>query len=480
MISGLEPASVWKYFSEISAIPRMSGHEEKIIDYLESFANERGLKFKKDAAGNVVISKPARPGKESSPCAVLQSHVDMVCEKNEGTDHDFLNDPLDLFEENGFVRASGTSLGADDGMGVGAALALLDSDDVGHGPLECLFTVDEETGLTGANALEEGFVSGRILLNMDSEEEGAVYIGCAGGKTTSIFKSVPERLKSEKQLSYTVKIDGLRGGHSGLAINSGLGNAIILLARFLWVLDDKINFDLAEIRGGEKHNAIPREAMAEICINEEDLPILETKISKYTEIYKNELRKTDEGVKLSLKKNNECMPVLPEKEKSRLLNLLYSFPHGVFAMSPDIKGLVQTSTNMASVSVQKDGIQILTSQRSSVESSIHDVSSKVISHALLADYEYISKDPYPAWTPDPDSPLLKKAVAAHEELFGKKPEIKAVHAGLECGIIGRKYPGMDMISFGPDVYGAHSPDEKVRIVSVGNFWNFLISIVQKI
>ena len=340
--------------------------------------------------------------------------------------------------------------------------------------------MDEETGLTGANALEEGFVTGRILLNLDSEEEGAVYIGCAGGKTTSIFKPVPERLKSGKQLHYTVKLDGLRGGHSGLAISSGLGNAIILLARFLWILDDKINFDLAEIRGGEKHNAIPREAIAEICINEEDLPILETKISKYTEIYKNELRKTDEGAKLSLKKRNECMPVLPEKEKSRLLNLLYSFPHGVFAMSPDIKGLVQTSTNLASVSVQKDGIQILTSQRSSVESSIHDVSSKVISHALLADYEYISKDPYPAWTPDPDSPLLKKAVAAHEELFGKKPDIKAVHAGLECGIIGRKYPGMDMISFGPDVHGAHSPDEKVRIESVGNFWKFLISIVQKI
>jgi dipeptidase D len=319
-----------------------------------------------------------------------------------------------------------------------------------------------------------------MLLNLDSEEEGAVYIGCAGGKTTGVFKSLPERKLSEKSLHYTVIIDGLRGGHSGLAINKGLGNAIILMSRFLWHLNKKINFDLSDIRGGEKHNAIPREARAEICVNEEDLPILETKIIKYTEIFQNELRKKDDKVKLSLVRNTNRIPVLTEKDKSDLLNLLYSFPYGVFSMSPDIEGLVQTSTNLASVVVQGDGVNILTSQRSSLESSIHDIAGKVISHALLADYDYISKDPYPAWTPNPDSPLLRTAVSVHSELFGRKPEIKAVHAGLECGIIGKKFPGMDMISFGPDVYGAHSPDERVRIESVGNFWNFLKNIVQKI
>ncbi len=480
MIKDLEPGIIWKYFSEISGIPRQSGHEEKIIAYLLGFAEKKGLEFKKDSAGNVLIIKPATSGKENSPCTVIQSHVDMVCEKNEGTEHDFLNDPLDLYEEDGFVKARGTTLGADDGIGVAAALALLDSDDIQHGKLECLFTVDEETGLTGANALSEDFITGRLLLNLDSEEEGAVYIGCAGGKTTAVFKTLPERLTSNKTLHYTVVLDGLRGGHSGLAINRGLGNAVILLSRFLWNLNEKINFDISTIRGGDKHNAIPREARAEICLNEEDLTILETEAIKFTDIYRQEFRKTDGDVKLSIIKNSSCSTVLTEKDKSDLLNLLYSFPHGVFSMSQDIEGLVQTSTNLASVSVQTDGVNILTSQRSSVESLIHDVAGKVIAHALMADYDFISKDPYPAWTPDPDSPLLKIASSSHSELFGHEPEIKAVHAGLECGIIGKKYPGIDMISFGPDVFGAHSPDEKVRISSVANFWDLLKNILQKI
>ncbi len=480
MKENLEPNKIWKYFFEISSIPRQSKHEEKIITYLENFAEERGLKHKKDSAGNIVISKQATQGREASPCVVLQSHVDMVCEKNEGVEHDFLNDPLDLYIEDGFVKARGTSLGADDGIGVAAALALLDSSDIDHGPLECLFTADEETGLTGANALEPGFVSGRLLLNLDSEEEGAVYIGCAGGKTTSIFKELSVKRTTDKKLHYTVFLEGLRGGHSGLAINKGLGNAVILLSRFLWNLNEKINFDLADIKGGEKHNAIPREASADIYINEEDLPILETKVIKYTEIFRDEFKRIDGNISISIRKNSDDSEVLSEKDKSDLLNMLYSFPHGVISMSPDIEGLVQTSTNLAAVSVREGTVNILTSQRSSVESSIHDAAGRVISHALLADYDYTSKDPYPAWTPDPDSYLLKTAAAVHEDLFGKKPEIKAVHAGLECGIIGRKYPGMDMISFGPDVHGAHSPDEKVRIASVEKFWEFLINIVQKL
>jgi dipeptidase D len=480
MIDQLEPEILWKYFSEISSIPRQSKHEERIIEYLENFAKERNLNCLKDSAGNIVISKNAVPGKESSPVVVLQSHVDMVCEKNEGTVHDFLKDPLKLYIDNGFVRAEGTTLGADDGIGVAAALAVLDSSDISHGPVECLFTVDEETGLTGANALGEDFVKGRMLLNLDSEEEGAICIGCAGGKTTSLSKTGMVKVPNTKELTCRIVVDGLKGGHSGIEINSGRGNAVILLARFLWNLNKMMNFELAEINGGDKHNAIPREASAVITYLEEDSPILETKISKYTEIFKSEFKKTDGGIRIIKSNTDKAVTVFEEKDKSSILNLLYSFPHGVQAMSADIKGLVETSTNLASVKSNGSEIHILSSQRSSVESAIHDIAGKVIAHALLADFDYLSKDPYPAWTPNPDSPLLKKAVKVHSMLFGKEPKVKAIHAGLECGIIGRKYPGMDMISFGPDVEGAHSPEERVRIESAGNFWKYLKNILEEL
>lgn len=480
MLNKLEPKILWKYFFEISSIPRQSKHEEKLIQYLIDFAEKRGLKYKKDTAGNIVISKKASKGKEKSQTVVLQSHIDMVCEKNEGTKHDFLKDPLQLYVEKGFIRAKGTTLGADDGIGVAASLALLDSKDISHGPVECLFTVDEETGLTGANALEKGFITGKLLLNLDSEEEGAVYIGCAGGKTTTFSKILKKKVKNGKNYTCKVFVEGLKGGHSGLAISRGHGNALILLARFLWNIKGRINFTLSDFNGGDKHNAIPREAYAVINLDSSKISILEKELVVFTETYRQEFRKTDDGVSLKSKKLPASKDALNDEDCTTLLNLVYSFPHGVHSMSPDIKGLVQTSTNLASVKVEKDEIHILTSQRSSLESSIHDIAGKVIAHAVLADYKYVSKDPYPAWTPDPNSKLLKTAVEIHRELFSKKPQIKAVHAGLECGIIGKKYPGIDMISFGPDVMGAHSPDERADIKSVGNFWNFLKKIVEKI
>lgn len=479
MLSKLEPKILWKYFFEISAIPRQSKHEEKLIKYLIAFAEKRGLKYKKDAAGNVVISKKASKGREKSPGVVLQSHIDMVCEKNEGTKHDFLKDPLQLYVEKGFIRAKGTTLGADDGLGVAASLAVLESKDISHGPIECLFTVDEETGLTGANALKSGFFTGMRLLNLDSEEEGSIYIGCAGGKTTSFSKQI-KRIKNDKNCSCKIFISGLKGGHSGIAINQGRGNALILLARFLWNLNENISFTLSDFNGGEKHNALPREAYAVININEKELSALEKEVRKYADIYRMEFKSFEEGVTLSMNKLPASKEALTEEDKTTLINLVYSFPHGVHSMSPDIKGLVQTSTNLASVVIEKSKINILTSQRSSVESSIHDIAGKVIAHGTLAGYSYTSKDPYPAWTPNPESKLLKTAVEVHKELFSKKPQVKAMHAGLECGIIGKKYPGIDMVSFGPDVMGAHSPDEKANIKSVGNFWNFLKNILETI
>lgn len=480
MLDKLGEEKIWKFFLDISKIPRPSKHEDKISQYLVDFAKVRSLKVNTDQAGNILISKKASSGRETSPVVTLQAHLDMVCEKNEGTDHDFMKDPLNLYIEDGYIKAKGTTLGADNGIGVAAAMAVLDSSDISHGPIECLFTVDEETGLTGANALESGFIQGMTLLNLDSEEEGAVYIGCAGGKTTGLFKSITTRKENDKELCCKVIINGLKGGHSGLHINTGRGNAIILLARFLWNLNDKMNYDLESFNGGDKHNAIPREAFATVCFNEEEMPIFETEIIKFEEMFRKEFSVTDGNVTIKSLKTEPAVKVLNEKDKSDLLNLIYSFPHGVCSMDPQIKGLVQTSTNLASVKVSHDGINILSSQRSSVESMVHDISGKVISHALLADYDYISKDPYPAWTPNTDSPVLNSAKKVHKELFGKEPEVKAVHAGLECGLIGKKYPGIDMISFGPDIYGAHSPDEKMRIDSVMNFWKFLIKLIEKL
>jgi len=480
MLNKLEPKILWKYFFEISAIPRQSKHEEKLIQYLIDFSEKRGLKYKKDPAGNIVIFKKASKGKEKNPAVVLQSHIDMVCEKNEGTKHDFLKDPLQLYVEKGFIRAKGTTLGADDGLGVAASLAVLDSKDISHGPIECLFTVDEETGLTGANALQPGFFTGMRLLNLDSEEEGSIYIGCAGGKTTSFSKQTKKRIKNDKNYSCKVFISGLKGGHSGIAIDKGRGNALLLLARFLWNLNEKIGFTLSDFNGGEKHNALPREAYAVLNINEKELSVLEKEIKKFTDIFRKEYKTFDEGVSLSIKKLPVSKDALTEEDKKTLIDLVYSFPHGVHSMSPDIKGLVQTSTNLASVTIDKAKINILTSQRSSVESSIRDIAGKVIAHGTLAGYSYTSKDPYPAWTPNPESKLLKAAVEVHKELFSKKPGVKAMHAGLECGIIGKKYPGIDMISFGPDVIGAHSPDERADIKSVENFWKFLKNILENI
>ncbi|HQO08583.1 MAG TPA: aminoacyl-histidine dipeptidase [Clostridiales bacterium] len=480
MLKDLEKQLIWKYFFEISRIPRPSGHEEKIIQYLVDFAERRKLKYKKDKAGNIVIFKNASKGKEKSPAVVLQSHIDMVCEKNEGTKHDFLKDPLELYEDKGFIKAKGTTLGADDGIGVAASLAVLDSKDISHGPVECLFTVDEETGLTGANALTPGFVTGKFLLNLDTEEEGSIFIGCAGGMTTSLSKKNVKRKKNDKKISCRITVEGLKGGHSGIAISRGHANALLILARFLWDINKSVSFDMVGFNGGEKHNAIPREANAVVTLNEKDLKTVEKETVRCSAVYLNEYKNIEERIQIRYEKIKSSEDAFADEEKNNLLNMIHSFPHGVHSMSGEIKGLVQTSTNLAAVKTERNEIFILTSQRSSVESSIHDISGKVAAHALLAGFEYKCKDPYPAWTPDPKSKLLKTAVDVHKELFSKKPKILAVHAGLECGIIGKKYPGMDMISIGPDVFGAHSPDERVSIRSVGNFWNYLKNLIEKI
>ncbi|MDA3886111.1 MAG: aminoacyl-histidine dipeptidase [Candidatus Delongbacteria bacterium] len=480
MITDLNPKLLWKHFYNISQIPHPSKKEEKLIKYLVDFAIEQGLDYKLDEVGNVLIKKAATKGKENSQTTVLQSHIDMVCEKNEGIDHNFDNDPLKLIIDNGWVTAEGTTLGADDGIGVAASLAVLEENTIEHGNLECLFTVDEETGLNGANGLRKDFVDGKLLLNLDSEEEGAVYIGCAGGKSTLLHKQIKTISQTEGEVIYNIKLSGLQGGHSGLVINKGLGNAVILLARFLWNINDKLNFSLFSFEGGDKHNAIPREANAVIGVKQQDEPLLDAEIKKYIKIYRDEYKKIDDKVVISKKKVKQEGNVFSEKDKGVLLNLLYSFPAGVFSMSKDIHGLVETSTNLASVTFVEDAIKILTSQRSSVASSIKDISDKIISIGMLAGYDYETEDPYPSWTPNPDSKILKIVQSVYKETFNDEISVKAVHAGLECGIIGDKYPDMDMVSFGPTVEGAHSPDERLEISSVENFWLLLKGILKKI
>ena len=480
MIKDLDPKLLWKHFYNISQIPHPSKKEEKLIQYLIDFAIEKNLKYEVDEVGNVLIKKPATNGKENFPITVLQSHIDMVCEKNEDVEHDFEKDPLKLKEEDGWITADGTTLGADDGIGVAAALAVLEENNIEHGNIECLFTVDEETGLNGANGLTKDFLTGKILLNLDSEEEGAAYIGCAGGKSTLLRKQVSLISSDDVQVIYNIKLSGLQGGHSGLVINKGLGNAIILLARFLWNMNTKTDFSLFSFNGGDKHNAIPREANAIIGIKQQDEPLLDAEIKKYINIFRNEFRKVDDKVVISKKKVKRSGNVFSESDKGILLNLLYSFPAGVFSMSKDIHGLVETSTNLASVTFTENTIKILTSQRSSVASSIKDISDRIISYGILAGYDYETDDSYPSWTPNPDSKLLKTVKNVHKKLFGKEISIKAVHAGLECGIIGDKYPDMDMVSFGPTVEGAHSPDEKVKISSVKTFWQLLTGILKGI
>ena len=480
MIKKLKPELLWKHFYNICQIPHPSKKEEKLIKYLVDFAIEKKLEYEVDEVRNVLIKKPATNGKENSPTTVLQSHIDMVCEKNEDIDHDFDNDPLKLIIEEEWVTAEGTTLGADDGIGVAASLAVLEEESIEHGNIECLFTVDEETGLNGANGLKKDLLDGKLLLNLDSEEEGAVYIGCAGGKSTLLHKKIKTVDPSDEYILYDIKISGLLGGHSGLVINKGLGNAIILLSRFLWNMNGKINFSLFSFKGGDKHNAIPREASAIVGVKQHDEPLLEAEIKKYNDIFRNEFRKVDNKVRISKKKVKGSGNAFDESEKSRLLNLLYSFPAGVFSMSKDIHGLVETSTNLASVSYVDGDIKILTSQRSSIASSIKDISDRIISLGILSGYDYETEDPYPSWAPDSDSKLLKIVKNVYKELFTDDIAVKAVHAGLECGIIGDKYPGMDMVSFGPTVEGAHSPDERLKIDSVEPFWLLIKGILQKI
>lgn len=476
----LEPKLVWKHLFELNQIPRCSGNEAAAAEYVISVAKKNNLKWRKDHAGNVVISVPASKGMEKRPAVVIQGHLDMVCEKNKDTIHDFSKDPIRMLVKDGWVKADGTTLGADNGIAVAMGLAVIEDESVVHPPLELLFTVDEETGLTGANELKSDFLEGRILLNIDSEEEGALYIGCAGGLHTILKKQIDWTHRHDDHQTFLLKVGGLRGGHSGLNIHEGFGNAIKLLSRVLFNLKNEFHYHLAFISGGSKHNAIPREAEAIIDVPGDQVKRLQEIVAQYDATVKEELKFVDGSVKVSLEKHQQPEKVFSTPFRDQLVGVLYAMPHGVMAMSQAIEGLVETSTNMAIIQTGDDQVEMLTSQRSSIGSGVFDIAGKIRALGELGGFQVEQGGGYPAWEPNPNSQLLQTCKAIYKKKYGVDPHVKAIHAGLECGIIGEKFARMDMISFGPDIVGAHSPDERIKISSVANVWDYLVEILKEI
>ena len=475
----LKPAGVFRYFEEICQVPRPSKHEEKIVAFLKDFGLKHGLETKVDDAGNVLIRKPATPGMESRKTVVLQSHVDMVCEKNNDVTHDFMNDPIETYIDGEWLRARGTTLGADNGIGVATELAILTDDTLEHGPIECLFTIDEETGLTGAFALQEGFFSGDILLNLDSEDEGELFIGCAGGVDTVAEFSYREVDVPQGYFCCRVQVKGLKGGHSGGDIHLGHANANKLLTRFLTQCADKYDLYLCQIDGGNLRNAIPREAHALIALPEADKHALRTDLNIFAAEVQDEYHVTDPDMELTLESEPFHPRAIDRDTTQRLLQALYACPHGVYAMSQDIPGLVETSTNLASVKMRPGNvIRIETSQRSSTASAKQDIARMVRTVFRMAGATVTFGEGYPGWKPNTHSEILEVATESYRRLFGTEAKVKAIHAGLECGLFLDKYPALDMLSFGPTLQGVHSPDERMLIPSVQRFWDHLVDILK--
>lgn len=483
-LSDAAPKAVWRFFYEISQIPRCSGNEKGIRNYLIAFAEERNLSWKSDDVGNIVIKKQATKGLESLPGAVLQGHMDMVGEKNSGVTHNFDTDPIRLVRDGDWLKADGTTLGADNGIAVAMALAVLDDTSIQHGPVEALFTVDEEVGLNGALGLDPSMIDGTLLLNLDTEELGAFYIGCAGGMNTE--GSVPLRFeKAEQQSSfYHLQVNGLRGGHSGAEIHLGFANAIVILGRVLQALSTKADIQLVSIEGGSKHNAIPRDAQAHLSMPKEKADEGKKAFDAISRDIVAEIQDIEPNLSITLEEDEAAETVMDRQSTTRSIHLLRIMPHGVFGMSRSIEGMVETSSNFAILSTETDGeqarLKVLCSQRSSRMSALDDIGSRII--AVFESLEGSSKQlsRYPAWTPNPDSALLKTCLKVYKESTGVDAEQTAIHAGLECGVIGDKIEGMEMISFGPDLRAVHTPEERLNISSVETLWSFLLDLLRSL
>lgn len=476
----LQPTAIFRFFEEICQVPRPSKKEEKIRAYLIRFAEERGLAYKVDEAGNVIIFKPATPGKEGLKTVILQSHMDMVCEKNNDTVHDFDKDPIQTYVDGEWLKAKGTTLGADNGIGMAAELAVLDAKDIAHGPIECLFTVDEETGLTGAFALKEGFLTGDILLNLDSEDDGELFIGCAGGAGTTATFPFDTEVAPADYYYFKVTVKGLTGGHSGDDINKNRANANKLLNRYLVQLNNEYDLRLAEIDGGNLHNAIPREAHAVCAVPMNAKEQVRVKLNVFQSEIENEFSTTEPKMEFLLESVTAPGMVMKKELMNKFLLAINAVHHGVLEMSQDIPGLVETSSNLASIKRKGDSLVVVTSQRSSIRSARQHMSQMVSSAFLLGGATVTTGDGYPGWKPNPNSEILTITADSYERLFGVKPKIRAIHAGLECGLFLEKYPHLDMVSFGPTLRGVHSPDERMLIPTVKKFWEHLVDVLQHI
>jgi dipeptidase D len=479
-VSTLEPQPVWRHFDQILTIPRGSKEEGAIRQHVIEIAVRTGLEYTGDDAGNIVVRKPATAGREGAPVTILQSHLDMVNEKNSDVDHDFSTDPIEPKRDGDYVTARGTTLGSDNGIGVAAMLALMEANDVAHGPLELLFTIDEETGLTGASNLDGGLLTGRRLLNLDSEEEGALYVGCAGGADSTLTLPLDMGAAPARAAALDITLHGLKGGHSGIDIILQRGNAVQLLARMLYAVARQVPLQLNRIQGGNKHNAIPREASARVIVAEPQLSQAKDLFAAEFEAVSTEFAHAEPHMGFEATDAAVAQAVWTAEASVRALRLLIGLPHGVVAMSYDIPDLVETSTNLATVVTRPDALVIGMSSRSSTASALMALRRRIRAIGELAGAAVEEGNGYPGWKPDLESEVLRVLKQVHLDRVGNEQEIKAIHAGLECGIIGEKVSGMDMISFGPQIEFPHSPDERVHIESVERFYGLLVAALDRL
>lgn len=478
-LQNIEPKALWQHFSDLNAVPRPSKREERVIEFMMKFGESLGLLTVKDAIGNVIIKKPATAGMEDRQTVILQSHLDMVHQKNNDTDFDFETQGISMYIDGDWVKAKGTTLGADNGIGVASIMAILASKEIEHPALEAMFTIDEETGMTGAIQLDPSNFSGTILLNLDTEDDDELSIGCAGGIDTNTTYSYQTTSLSNHAL-LSIELKGLLGGHSGMDIHKGRGNANKLANRILYHLISLFDVKLVEFDGGSLRNAIPREAVVKIAVVESDVKNVLAEIDKIASVIKEEYQTIEKALEIVVKNAGSAITSLTNDDTLKIVNTLYAVQNGVYRMSPDMENLVEASSSLARVIV-KDGKFITQSlQRSSVDSSKADVANTIRSPFELMGCGVVQNGDYPGWKPEPNSPILKLMTELYKEMNNENPKVLACHAGLECGILGKHFPKLDMISFGPNIYGAHSPDERVQISSVQKYWKFLLETLKRI
>lgn len=473
-IRQLEPTALWNHFADLNAVPRPSKREDRVIAFMKSFGEQLGLETRVDTSGNVIIRKPATSGMEDRPVVILQSHLDMVHQKNANTDFDFDQEGIRSYIDGDWVTAEGTTLGADNGIGVAAIMTLLSSCDIPHPPIEALFTIDEETGMTGAKGLDESLLTGKVLLNLDSEEDDELTIGCAGGIDTNTRMSYRQIAPPANATVWKITISGLKGGHSGIDIHLGRGNANKLLTRLLYKTGGSHQLSLADFDGGSLRNAIPREATATVTVPQDVGERFQALFKMRSDAIQQEYKTIEPDLNIVLSPSDELPQlVMHPEDQEKVINALYAVPNGVYRMSPEIPGLVETSSSLARVIINDGNFVTQSLQRSSVESGKQDIANSVRATFESIGAEVENGGDYPGWAPNPNSSILSVMEELYVQLFGQRPKVSACHAGLECGIISEHYPGLDMISFGPTIRHPHSPDEKVSIESVNKFWKFL-------